>query len=127
MFTPTKITAMPNGDQWVAMSTVARPVTQIVETAVNSASARGVTVRSADAAGSDSSAVKTRMSAAKMTIAKRDGEEVVSSLRLRAIERAVNRERNAVVLPDIVRDPLEAFVRWPPSWYSGGSPTNLMS
>ena len=34
IFTPMKMTTLPNGDQWVAMSTVARPVTQIDDTAV---------------------------------------------------------------------------------------------
>ena len=38
------MTTLPNGDQYVAMSTVVRPVTQIVETAVKTASASGATL-----------------------------------------------------------------------------------
>src|SRR5690606_25718035 len=59
------------------MSTVASPVTQIVDTAVNRASLRGVTVRDADAIGSENSAVNSRIRLAKMRIAKRDGDEVM--------------------------------------------------
>src|SRR5690606_16319406 len=78
MFTPTKMTASPKCDQWVDMSTLDSPVTQIVETAVKSASTSGVTERSAVAIGSDSIAVVTRIRPAKTVIAKRDGECVVT-------------------------------------------------
>lgn len=60
--TPMNTRTCPNGDQCVAMSTVARPVTQIVETAVKNASAKGVTRPSSAAKGSEKSPVKTRMS-----------------------------------------------------------------
>ena len=60
------------------MSTVARPVTQIVETAVNSASLSRVTVPVAEAIGSENSAVNSTISVAKMRIANRDGDEVIT-------------------------------------------------
>ena len=41
------MTTLPKVDQCVAMSTVLRPVTQIEDTAVKSASASGVAVREA--------------------------------------------------------------------------------
>jgi hypothetical protein len=63
------------------MFTVDSPVTQIVDTAVNRASANGVTRPSADAAGSENSAVNSRISARKMPTANRDGEAVVASRR----------------------------------------------
>ena len=74
MLTPMKTSVLPNGDQCVAMSTVARPVTQMTDTAVNTASCSGVTCRSALAMGRENSTVNTRMSPAKMRIAKRAGE-----------------------------------------------------
>ena len=75
MFTPMNTSALPNGDQCVAMSTVARPVTQITETAVKSASYSGAPEPApARAIGSEKSRVKSRISPAKMRIAKRDGD-----------------------------------------------------
>ena len=56
MFTPMKTSALPNGDQCVAMSTVARPVTQMTDTAVNTASCeRRDLAASALAIGSENS------------------------------------------------------------------------
>ena len=60
------------------MSTVERPVTQIVETAVKSASAKGARLPDAVAAGIDSSSVNSVISATKMSTAKRAGDDVVS-------------------------------------------------
>src|SRR4051794_24415794 len=59
------------------MSTVDRPVTQIVDTAVNTASAIGGDLPDVVAMGSDSSAVKTRISDENTSTAKRAGDEVV--------------------------------------------------
>ena len=63
----------------VAMSTVARPVTQIVETAVNRASGRGVTCPSEAITGSEKIAVNSRMRTEKMSTAKREGDAVARS------------------------------------------------
>ena len=79
MLTPRKITTLPKGDQWVAMSTVTSPVTQIVDTAVNRASASGVARPLAEAIGSESRLVKIRMSVPKTRMAKREGDEVAKS------------------------------------------------
>ena len=57
--TPMKMKTCPNGDQYVAMSTVDRPVTQITETAVNSASTNGACSPEVVAIGSENSTVKT--------------------------------------------------------------------
>ena len=54
---PIRMTTLPNVDQCVAMFTVDSPVTQIADTAVNSASASGVAVPDAAAIGSDNTAV----------------------------------------------------------------------
>ena len=78
-FTPMYTITWPNADQCVAMSTVDRPVTQMVDTAVNSASANGVRVPSADAAGNENRAVNSRMSARKTRTANRDGEAIANS------------------------------------------------
>jgi DNA-binding transcriptional ArsR family regulator len=73
----------------------------MVDTAVNSASASGVTVRDADAIGRDSSTVKTRMSIAKMTIAKREGDEVTMCLPQEAAFSRRCRGDDAEAMPDI--------------------------
>jgi len=67
-----KITVLPNGDQWVAIFTVVRPVTQIAETAVKSASASGVASPVAEAAGIISRLVvrsESRMKMRMVTVA----------------------------------------------------------
>ncbi len=62
MFTPMNTRALPNGVQYVAMSTVARPVTQITDTAVKSASCSGAPEPApARAIGSENSRVKIRI------------------------------------------------------------------
>jgi hypothetical protein len=58
----------PKGDQWVAISTVVRPVTQIAETAVNIASARFVPSPDAAAMGNMSRDVVTVTKNRKMAI-----------------------------------------------------------
>ena len=55
------------------MSTTARPVTQIVETAVKRATWKGAAVPSALEMGSMSSSVQMRMMLVKMTTANREG------------------------------------------------------
>ena len=77
MLTPRKMTNLPNGEKNVAMSTVESPVTQIVETAVKTASASGRDCPVVVAAGSESSPVKRRMSATKTRTANRAGDDVV--------------------------------------------------
>ena len=77
MLTPSQMTNLPNGEKKVATSTVDRPVTQMVETAVKTASASGARLPEVVAAGSESRPVKTRMSATNTTTANRAGEEVV--------------------------------------------------
>src|SRR5699024_1759436 len=67
------ITVRPKVDQWVPVSTVTRPVTQIAETAVNSASVRSVRTPSVVAAGSDSSTVNAPIIAVNTPSAIRDG------------------------------------------------------
>jgi hypothetical protein len=62
-------------DQCVAMFTVLNPVTQIEDTAVNSASANGVVDRDAVAIGSDNTAVMINTSPVKTTMANRAGDE----------------------------------------------------
>jgi hypothetical protein len=59
------------------MSTVLSPVTQIVDTAVKSASANGSRRPEFVAAGSESSAVNSRMRVTNTTTAKRAGDDVV--------------------------------------------------
>ncbi len=71
--TPMNTNTCPSGDQNVAMSTVDRPVTQMTETAVNSASTSGAGWPDVVAIGSEKSPVNTRTSAAKMVMAKRAG------------------------------------------------------
>ncbi len=73
--TPSAMKAWPSGVQYVAMSTVARPVTQIAETAVKSASAKGAVSPVEVMPGSMRIVVSVRTSAAKMRIAKRAGVE----------------------------------------------------
>lgn len=109
------------------MSTVDRPVTEMAETAVNSASASGVHSPSPRrASGIDSSAVVIRMSAVKATIANRAGEDVVmfaSALRSRrsgptpSSRRAP--DRVAVDIPHL------PSARGPVSWYSRPGLTSL--
>src|SRR5690554_7940122 len=70
---------LPKTDQWVAMSTVESPVTQMVETAVKNASASGVPERSRAAMGSDSTSVRITISEVKMRMAKRAGDTVAKS------------------------------------------------
>ena len=67
----------PNGEKYVAMSTVDSPVTQMVDTAVNRASASGADFPDVVAAGSERRAVKTRTSDVNTSTAKRAGEDVV--------------------------------------------------
>ena len=62
----TKTMACPAPDQWVAMSTVVSPVTQIAEVAVKSASARGVASPLAEAKGIISKPVVTPTRKMKM-------------------------------------------------------------
>jgi len=57
------------------MFTVDSPVTQIAETAVKSASARGVVEPDRVANGRDSKAVQMKMSAVKMSSANRAGDD----------------------------------------------------
>ena len=91
------------------MSTVERPVTQIVETAVKSASAKDVRRPSAAAAGSDSSAVKIRMRARNTTTANLAGDVVVrvrtQSKASRPRIRRVRRGRAWPVRPAMRRPP----------------------
>ena len=101
MLTPMNTTTCPNGDQWLAMSTVARPVTQIVETAVKSASLSGVTVPLADAIGSENSTVNTRISSAKTAMANRDGDEVMRCFTRPAAPGRPVRGDDAETMPDI--------------------------
>ncbi len=77
------MTTLPKGDQCVAMSTVVRPVTQMAETAVNTASASGVppVPLPARAIGRVSSSVVMRMRTVKMRIANRAGDAVADSPR----------------------------------------------
>jgi len=112
------------------MSTVARPVTQIVETAVNRASLSGVTVPDADAIGSEKSAVNSRISAAKMSIANRDGDDVM--IRREKCQKSNERLRDDVDQPmlDTHASPIHPVARReghaePSSWYSGRGATNL--
>ena len=77
MLTPMKMMALPSGENVLAMSTVLSPVTQMVDTAVKTASASGSRRPSVEAAGRDSSAVNTRMSDTKTSTANRAGEVVV--------------------------------------------------
>ena len=65
IWVPMKTKAFPSGDQCVAMSTVERPATQIVETAVNRASARPVGVLFTPEKGAAKIAVNTRIIAAR--------------------------------------------------------------
>src|SRR5690606_39902221 len=117
---PMKITTWPKPDQWLLMSTVDRPVTQIVDTAVNSASLSGVTWRSAEAIGRDSRPVKSRIRAAKMTIAKREGEEVVRCLNRLTASLTEGRGEDADMMPDIEPPPAVRATTFaePSSWYS---------
>src|SRR5689334_11720889 len=83
------------------MSTVERPVTQITDTAVNSASASGVTVPSADAIGSENSSVNTRISIVKTRIAKREGlraAKPLSAARARPIGAGLRRTARIVLI-----------------------------
>ncbi len=93
--TPMKMITWPNGDQYVPMLTVDSPVTQIVETAVKSASANGADCPLAVEAGSDSRAVKMRISVAKTRTAKRAGDAVVRSCSLSHPRRADDDRRQA--------------------------------
>ena len=60
-----KITACPNPDQYVPVSTVARPVTQTAEVAVNSASSNGALSPVALDQGNISRPVPTAIAPAK--------------------------------------------------------------
>ena len=71
---PRKITTLPKGDQCVPISTVDRPVTQIVETAVNSASKYLVGVPSAEEIGSVSNNDHKKMIEVNTSTANRLGE-----------------------------------------------------
>ena len=68
---PTKTNTWPIGDQNVAMSTVDSPVTQITETAVNSASTNGACSPEVVAIGSENSTVKTPTRPPNTRMAKR--------------------------------------------------------
>nr|BFF10269.1 hypothetical protein GCM10025699_15720 [Microbacterium flavescens] len=108
MLTPMKMKTLPSGENVVAMSTVVSPVTQMVDTAVNSASARGRRRPSALAAGSDSRAVNSRMSEANTSTAKRAGEDVVR----------FRRRSHAAFSADVARrtsDPAGSVAMSPPS------------
>ena len=78
-FIATMITVSPKVDQCVAVSTVVRPVTQTAETAVKSASTRGVRSCSTVAIGSDSRPVTARIIAVKTARARRAGEDFAAS------------------------------------------------
>ena len=70
----TRMTTLPNGDQYVAVSTLVRPVTVTADAAVNTASCHGVHLPSADAMGRRSSTEKNAAAAAKISTAARDGD-----------------------------------------------------
>jgi hypothetical protein len=72
---PIRIATVPNVDQWVDMSTVLSPVTQIEDIAVKNASASGVTLRSALAIGRERTAVRARTSPVKIRMANLAGED----------------------------------------------------
>ncbi|CAH0326747.1 hypothetical protein SRABI128_05540 [Microbacterium sp. Bi128] len=94
--TPTYVITRPSGDQSLYMLTVDRPVTQIVDTAVNSASASGARLPSADAAGREKSAVNSRMRMTKTSTAKRAGEAVVKSRSPSHARNAMRRTRTDI-------------------------------
>ena len=71
---PTRMTSWPKKDQCTAVDTTVRPVTQTADTAVKSAWCRGVTSPVAEDTGSDSKAVKTRITTANAVSARRAGE-----------------------------------------------------
>jgi hypothetical protein len=74
------MTPLPNALQFVAMSTVVSPVTQTTETAVKRASAKLVPDGAADAAGTESSAVKTTIRAMNTPTANRAGDAEARSV-----------------------------------------------
>ena len=74
------ITVSPKVDQCVPVSTVDRPVTQIAETAVNSASISAVPCPSAEETGSASSAVNSPISSVNTPRASRAGVAFASDL-----------------------------------------------
>src|SRR4029453_4137213 len=71
---PTRIMSWPRKDQWVAVETTVRPVTQTLETAVNMAWWRGVGSPEAEENGKDNKPVKSRITEAKATSARRAGD-----------------------------------------------------
>jgi len=71
---PMTTMTLPKMDQWLAMSTVARPVTHTTDDAVKRASPKPVARPSAALTGSMNSSVKARISAVNTRIANRDGE-----------------------------------------------------
>ncbi|MDF2492888.1 MAG: hypothetical protein K0Q58_1466 [Microbacterium sp.] len=104
----------PSGDQWAPMLTVDRPVTQIVETAVNRASASGVARPDDAAAGRDRSAVNSRISDVKISTAKRAGDDVVKSRtrsRKRSRAAAIRRREAERAVSDVIRRPFRAYSR----------------
>lgn len=71
---PIRMTALPNGDQCVDMSTTVRPVTHTVLVAVNSADGRSVQRPVALAQGVASTSVVSAMIVVNARIANREGE-----------------------------------------------------
>lgn len=69
----------PSPDQYVAVSTVVRPVPHTAETAVNSASTSGARAPDAVAAGIESSPVNRVMTRANTVSARRAGEDRATS------------------------------------------------
>src|SRR4051812_34414949 len=111
------------------MSTVESPVTQIVDTAVKRASAKGGRLPDAVAAGIHSSSVNSVISAAKMRTAKRAGDDVVRE-RMSSYSRLENRRipkrENGLTGSAPIRCPLVDSLRSverclrapkPQSWY----------
>lgn len=68
-----RMTSSPKVDQWVAVSTVTRPVTQVAEVAVNSAVSRSVDSPGSAASGVIRAAVPAAITTAKPSMTVRAG------------------------------------------------------
>lgn len=83
---PARITTCPAVDQWVAVSTVVRPVTDTAEVAVKTASCRWAGTPEAVAHGINRSTVKTAIAPANARSADRAGELYANARTARAPE-----------------------------------------
>ena len=86
----------PNGDQYVAMSTLASPVTHTALVAVNNASRKFADWPDVVAAGILSSVVMMRITAAKAASARRAG--VCKATRLNQSVRTVRRDQMLLIV-----------------------------